>query len=98
MSSKTETVNVRAVYRQESAFSPLGSRIKAVLARVKASIRSQIEHHSNRKAIGQLLRLDDRMLKDIGVTRPDIVRASFSDDPAQALAKLDRIRKVNRYR
>ncbi len=72
----------------------LGGAASRVLKRIARAIR-------NRRDANQLVRLDDRMLADIGLTRSDLRDAfagSLWRDPTRLLARRHAERRCNRRR
>ena len=48
-----------------------------------------LQRIEGRKAVKQLAKLDDRMLKDIGLVRGDVDRLLLSDQPEHSLQELE---------
>ncbi|MGH1353137.1 MAG: DUF1127 domain-containing protein [Methyloligellaceae bacterium] len=60
-------------------------------------LEQQLERAEGLKASRHLSRLDDRMLKDIGLIRADVERVALSQAPEKSLAELE-MRKHRRAR
>ena len=64
------------------------SLIRRVAEGCGAFVNAVARSARNRRAVNRLLELDDRMLRDIGVTRMDVKKAlaaRFDEDPAYRL-------------
>ena len=82
--------------RRGEAASFLGSLVAWLAAIAVRNARAV----SQRQALGEIARLDDRMLKDIGIFRGDIAAAEslpFGRDPIAHLAARRTARKNARY-
>lgn len=69
---------------------PLGERVQHVISVSAARVAAVWQAAKNRREVNRLAEWDERMLRDIGLTRNDVTSAlasKFGDDPS---ARLDR--------
>lgn len=72
------------------------SRMNGLRHMLIAFFQTRARHRRDRKAFRNMLRLDDAMLRDIGVTRMDVERAAdlpLSQSAAQELRRLSLMAK-----
>jgi uncharacterized protein YjiS (DUF1127 family) len=71
-----------------SSLSPV---LAAAFARLATRLSAVVRALENRQAVQDMAQLDDRMLKDIGLTRTDVrgaLEVSLLDDPSHVLADI----------
>lgn len=70
---------------------------RSLIVRMAKNVAAYWQSRRNRRSVAVLLEFDDRMLKDIGVTRYDVTSALASparQDPSQRLASLSEERRL----
>ncbi len=76
--------------------SAIESGLGYLAARVKTAFANWIQHRVDRQAFSHLLTLDAHILKDIGLTRDDVVRASRLPVSVNASLELEKIARINK--
>jgi len=66
------------------------------IRRLRNSYAQLVQRRIDRQAFAQLLSLDDNILRDIGVTRNDVIRASKLPINTNASCELEKIADTNR--
>jgi len=83
------------------AAAPIGRVLGTLAGRAKRGMKQFAERIRNRRDVMQLAAFDDRMLRDIGLTRNDVLDA-FAEplwrDPTDILAQRAAERRVSRRR
>jgi len=78
------------VPRQSLSFSCLAHILREAAARAMTKAERLLEAHRNRRGIARLAQCDDRMLQDIGLTRPQVMgalAAPYGEDPSDVLLR-----------
>lgn len=89
----TQTIDLDLAHTPSAVRSPL-----SVIAGLSTSVWRVLR---NRWAANRLHELDDRLLEDIGLTRRDVLKATYDsgvfDDPAALLVETARLRAKTRF-
>ena len=82
--------------KNQTVYAILASTGRQLFAHLKAQIARRHRHNQRRLAFLQMLKLDDNILKDIGVSRDDVVWASKLSRDINAAQELNAIRERSR--
>ncbi len=74
----------------------LSTRVAELIATVKGKIAGRIQRRADNKTFRYLMQLDDAMLKDIGISRGDVVWAGNLPVNANASLELAKLAMANR--
>lgn len=76
----------------------LNSRIIQLFAVLKAQFNHRVQRQADKKALNYMMQLDDGNLKDIGISRSDVVWAGSLPVNANASLELAKLAMINQSR
>ena len=88
----------KCVEAQQTTYDWLDKTTRGTVRRFKAWLEARHQRRLNRQAFKQLLTLDDKVLRDIGLTRADVIEASSLPLSQNAAVELETISNTNRRR
>ena len=83
---------------QLSIYAWLVSKVRRTFNSYKAWSKLRNQRRLDREAFKHLLVLDDRILRDVGLTRADIIQANSLPLSQNAAQELENVSKMNRRR
>ena len=84
--------NIQPLASQQTVFSIIMQATNDIAAHLMNAFKQRQRHWSNRNAFQQMLKLDDHILADIGLTRDDVYWANTLPVERNAVLELDKIR------
>ena len=80
----------------ETIVSKLTQALKKLAANIRKYLQLRAQRRENRDAFAHLLKLDDNILRDIGITREDVIWASKLPLHNNAALELEKIAQMSR--
>ncbi len=84
--------NIQPLASQQTVFSIITKATNDIATHLKNAFKQRQKRWNNRNALQQMLKLDDHILADIGLTRDDVLWANTLPLEKNAAVELDKIR------
>jgi len=96
MNAHSRSANCPPIPSSQARKPAIRTRAHPLTTLLMQTARRWYHRYQGRKAAEQLMKLDDRMLKDIGLTRGDAIRVQMSRVPEEELRRLQELPQRHR--